>query len=92
MQIICNNKPRPVIQSYELTDKEQFDYETEGPFFRYRGAVYDIGEFTRIDRNIAPHPQRAGWEKFHGYLSDTFFSGMLIKYDGDSVIVARFFC
>jgi hypothetical protein len=100
--IRTNHKPRPVLQRYELTEKEsaEFDYlaPDEGSFFRYKGQVYDLGEFSRV---IVPgaermHPMEcdnpgfAGWD---GYASDSFFSGMLVKYtDGfESVIVAQYF-
>ena len=47
----------------------------------------------RIDSAIAPHPQREGWERFDGYASDSFFSGVLVKYvDSDRVIIATYFC
>jgi hypothetical protein len=98
VKIYCNNQPRFVLNAWDLTEKEraEFDYlpEGEGSFFRYRGACYDIGEFSRIDSSIAPHPQRPGWESFHGYASDSFFSGTLIRLsrDGESVTVARYIC
>jgi hypothetical protein len=98
LTIRTNNHARPVLSRWELTPKESadFDYlaDDEGSFFRYRGQVYDIGEFCRV---IAPgtksmHPTEcaspdfAGWD---GYLSDSFFSGMLVRYvdDCESVIV-----
>ena len=97
MQVITNNQPRTLVYLSELSAKEraEFDYLNEdnaSGFFRYKGRVYDLGEFMRIDRTIAPHPQRPKWENFDGYSSDSFFSGLLVKYcqGFDSVIVARF--
>lgn len=100
MEIKCNNVPRNLIYGYELSDKERakFDYiEAEEfdthAFFRYKCAIYDMGEFARIDGAIAPHPQRKGWEKFDGYASDSYFSGVLVKcVDSDRVLVATYFC
>jgi len=47
----------------------------------------------RIDSAIAPHPQREGWKQFDGYASDSFFSGVLVKYvDSGRVIAATYFC
>jgi len=98
MQIKCNNRPRPIIYGFELSQVEraEFDYLDDiesASFFRYKGQIYDLGEFMRIGRNIAPHPQRPGWEKFDGYSSDSYFSGVLVKFcdDQEWVIVARYF-
>lgn len=102
MNIKTNNHPRPVLYWHELTEREraEFDYldsqdaQDSAQFFRYRGAAYDLGEFQHIGRNIAPHPQRPEWERFDGYRSDSFFSGLLVRFiDGaESVIVARYTC
>lgn len=102
MIIKTNNVPRDVLYWWELTDAEraEFDYldsetsQSAASFFRYRGAVYDIGELIRIDKTVAPHPQRQGWEKWDGYHSDSFFSGMLVRYvqDCERVIVATYYC
>ena len=101
MKIKTNNVPRHLVYGYELTPKEcaEFDYLSPDElsvheFVRYKGQVYDLGEFMRIDRSIAPHPQRDGWEDWHGYSSDSFFSGVLIRFsdDGESVTMATYFC
>ena len=100
MKIVCNNVPRDVIYGDELSAKEraEFDYiEAEEfdthEFFRYKGQAYALDDFMRIDANIAPHPQRKGWDKFDGYASDSYFSGVLVKYvDSDRVVVATYFC
>lgn len=98
MKIKCNNIARPIVYGFELSEKEkaEFDYLDDienGQFFRYKGIVYDIDQFINIGRNIAPHPQREGWENFHGYQNDSLFSGVLIKFVGaDQVIAATYYC
>lgn len=99
MNIKTNNVPREVINRRDLTPKEskQFDYldpEDSGSFFRYKGRVYDLGEFMLINSSVAPHPQREGWEGYDGYSSDSFFSGLLVRYvdDCERVIVALYTC
>lgn len=97
LKIISNYTPRDILSGYELTDKEreELDYinwkeveaGNESPeFFRYKGEVYDLGEFFTA-RTLWPTTE---WD---GYQSDTYFSGILIKYcDGyESVIVGRWY-
>jgi hypothetical protein len=102
LTIHTNHVPRPVLSAFDLTAEElkEFDYlqEDEGSFFRYKGQVYDLGEFCRVidpgAKRCHPtecaEPAFAGW---HGYMSSSFFSGMLIKYtdDCERVIVAQYF-
>lgn len=101
MKIKTNNVPRHLVYGYELTEKEaaDFDYLSPGElsvheFVRYKGQVYDLGEFVRIDKTVVPHPQREGWQHWHGYSSDSFFSGVLVRFsdDGESVVLATYFC
>lgn len=104
MKIVTNNVLRDIIDAWELTakEREEFDYldwdaiesgSDSASFFRYRGELYDIGEFSRIiphgSNRLHPmecdNPEFAGW---HGYASDSFFSGILVKYvDDDKRIV-----
>jgi hypothetical protein len=98
MEIITNNKPRENLTWRQLTPKEQkefdyFDPANIGNFFRYKGEIYDLGEFMQINQSIAPHPQRTGWENWQGYFSDSYFSGVLVRYasDNESIIVGRYF-
>lgn len=64
----------------------QFDYQNEEEtldgFFKYRGAWYHLDMFTRTD-------MFDGW---HGYHSDSAFSGVLIKLssDGERVKLATY--
>lgn len=94
--IKTNNQPRSIIYGYELTEKEQaeFDYINDiesAQFFRYRGNLYDLGEFMYIDRKRESLPE--GFKHWHGYQSDSFFSGLLVKYtnDDDCVIVGTYY-
>lgn len=93
MKIRTNNKPRDILHAWQLTEKElaEFDY-LEGKrldfasFFRYKGDVYDLGEFMCCPDNF----QFKNWA---GYCSDSFFSGILIKYcnNFEQVIVGQYF-
>ena len=92
LKIITNNRPRHFVYGYELTAKEKadFDYipadEIDGhDFFRYRGNVYDPGEFMRVPEGAFPG-------KWDGYAGDSYFSGVLIRYteDMESVVVATY--
>ena len=57
-------------------------------FFRYRGNIYDTHEFSRIipPGSTRRHPMEydgqelQGWD---GYLSDSYFSGIVVKYPID---------
>lgn len=91
--IVTNNQPRAVLYWHELTPRErsEFDYlenddaQSAASFARYRGAVYDLGEFMRIDGGPL-----AAWL---GYAGDTFFSGVVVRLDssGDSVTFGRYY-
>src|SRR4051812_36461323 len=96
MKITTNNVPRDIIDANELTEKEQkeFDYydwsefhTVEASFVRYKGRVYDLGEFQHTG-NIGD--ALAGWE---GYDADTYFSGTVVKYveDGEQVVMGRYY-
>jgi hypothetical protein len=75
-----------------LTEKErqEFDYLTDidnADFVRYQDVVYGLDEFMRVEDGEGP---LAGWD---GYKSESYFSGVLIKYAGDDfdgVIVGRY--
>lgn len=99
--VITNHQPRDIVHEFELTAKERakFDYldwaamergENSASFFRYKGETYDLGEFMRAEVVPAESPL-IGWD---GYCSDSFFSGILVKYTGDfeQVIVGRYYC
>ena len=86
MNIITNNHYRFTLTWHELTETEQNDltglYDTieESTFFRYRGHVYDLGEFQAKTRYNNLDPQLHGWD---GYKNEPFFSSILVRYSDD---------
>lgn len=88
LTIKTNKHWRSPIYGYELTDKERenFDYLDDidsQQFIRYRGWVYDLGEFMRTPNNEPARQELnelSGWD---GYLSDSYFSGVVIRYSKD---------
>ena len=93
MHIISNNQWRFTVDWWDLTEKEQKDFDWEGAeedtYFRYRGQVYNLSNFMRIEEN---HPLHClNW---HGYSGESYFSGKIIKLsdDGEAVIVGRYTC
>lgn len=94
--IKTNNQPRNLLYWNELTVKEQkdFDYlkvneeaQANANFIRYHRRVYDVSEFMRIE-----HTNKDLFVKWDGYISDSYFSGVLIRYvnDNEQVIVGTF--
>jgi hypothetical protein len=95
LTIRTNNVPRDVIYDHELTtdQRAQFDYldwdaiedgRDSASFFRYRGELYDLGEFERWDNPASP--TRGNWD---GFRPDSYFSGLAVRYceDFERVIV-----
>ena len=94
LTIVTNNVPRDVIEAHELTavERAKFDYhdwqaldrgEDSASFFRYKGELFDLGEFERC-----ADTRMQGWQ---GIQTDTFFSGTLVRYcdDNERVVVGR---
>lgn len=99
LTIVTNNVPREVINGWQLTadERAEFDYydwdgdDAEGleqSFFRYKGELHDLGEFMRWESGPDDHP----FYQWDGYQSDSFFSGLLVRYceDWEYVVVGRY--
>lgn len=90
IKIMTNNKPRQLIYGYELTDKQKQDFDyiediDSHDFVRYKNNIYDLSEFMRIENNDS-------LKDWHGYSSDSYFSGTLVKYiDDDTVIMGWYY-
>ena len=90
ISIQTNNQERPVLNWHDLTPKQQseFDYDSaaeESQFVIYKNWPYDVAEFMAVRHN----DELSAWD---GYSSDSFFSGVLIKFapDCDTVIMGRY--
>lgn len=95
--IRTNHVPRFTIDAWDLTpaEREEFDYldwdeidcgTNSATFFRYRGTLYDLSEF-QTTRGLPDFSPLRAWD---GYLSDSFFSAVVVRYVGDdceSVVV-----
>ena len=56
-------------------------------FFKYRGVWYAVTDFIRLDCNSS-----FDTKKWDGYSSDSYFSGVVMKYCYDgTVIVGTYF-
>ena len=95
LKIKTDHKWRNLLYGYELPQKvrKDFDYLTDEEyatrnFPKYRGYYYDVGEFERI-----PELAEAPMKQWHGYQSDSYFSGILIRFseDGEQYQIATYF-
>ena len=97
LTVRTNNVPRDYIYGIEFDGKErqkmldQFDYLTEEEFnghsfVNYKGYWYDTGEFLRIPDN------EGELGKWQGYSSDSYFSGVVIRYveDDERIVMGTY--
>ena len=95
LTIKTDHKTRPLLYWHELPAKAQkeFDYldsedkQQSAMFVKYKNWHYDISEFMRCTGELSD----LDWD---GYSSDSFFSGVLLKFDksdNDYVIMATYF-
>jgi hypothetical protein len=106
VKVITNNVPRDTIDAWELNADERahFDYldwsaidagNDSATFFRYKGELYDMSEFSAswglTHNGGLPHWLNA-WD---GYMSDSFWSGMVVRYVkddiNDRIVVGRYY-
>ena len=91
LTIRTNNHWNNFLYGNELTkvEKQEFDYIDPSEidshdFFRYRGHVYDPNEFMRCpDNSDACNSHSNNLGDWQGYQSDSFFSGIVIRYSED---------
>jgi len=96
--IKTNNVPRECIMGMYFWGSlrqellSQFDYlsvddflSTE--FFKYKGYWYAVTDFIRVI--AAPHEHLYGWD---GYVSDSYFSGVVMKYCYDGTVIVGRYC
>ena len=89
--IITNHHTRDLLYWEQLTDTErqEFDWmdasqQQDYQFFRYKGWTYCTADFMSLHNTFytsqACRDAFPGWD---GYLNDTFFSGILVRYPVD---------
>lgn len=101
--IITNNVPRDCIDAMDLTDEEraEFNYvdwnaidrgDEVRDFVRYKGRLIDLND-------TEGRPQAAALKGWDAFISDSFFSGILIRYvlddfgyTEDAVVMGRYYC
>ena len=104
MNIITDNKWRPLASLTDLPAKamKEFEYIDEDSihdlrFVKYKGVWYDAMDTQRITTGS----YRMGWDmyvtkdhhfaKWSAVISDSFFSGILFKFDDyEQVIIGRY--
>lgn len=98
LTIKTNHQFRQILDWYELTEKEQLEFDYieggSGSFVRYKNWTYDLGEFMSTDRDIHMGHEISPIKAWHGYQSDSFFSGVLVTYSDDyeTVKLATYYC
>lgn len=100
--VVTNNVPRDILDASDLTvaERAEFDYlnwpalergEDSASFFRYKGQLYDLGEFFAdfgITKGSGLPEHLSTW---HGYQSQHAFLAIVVRYsdDHESVVVGR---
>ena len=100
MNIITNRIPRPLLCLSDLPAKARADFNYLGEadaydcrLVCYRGVWYDVWDSMRCPGAEAPQATRHAFAGWDGYISDSFFGGVLFKFaDDDHVIVGRYYC
>ena len=71
-----------MLNQFDYLDEEEFDSR---PFVNYKGYWYDLAEFMRVD----PRSELCKWQ---GYSSDSYFSGVVIRYveDNERVVMGTY--
>lgn len=90
VKIRTNNKPRDILYWHEISQKARDWYSSllsspeDSSFFVYKGETYLLCDFMRVTS-----PELKGWD---GYSSDSFFSGVLVRFvqDGERVVVGMY--
>jgi len=103
--IITNWVPRDILDGWEVPAEVRADFDyvdwnavDEGTgsesFFRYKGNWYDLGDIPARSPHV-PTSEPDPFEGWDGLVSDSFFSGIVIRYtweDSDPrIIVGRYY-
>ena len=100
LTIITNRQPRELFALCDLPEKarKDFDYiEDDEQFsprlFVYKGNYYDVCEFMRTPCDESARQELNELSAWDGYASDSYFSGVVVKYVDrfERVIVGRYY-
>ena len=90
LEIKTNGHWRDLVALADIPEKKRadFDYIDEDESFSprlfcYRGEFYDSSEFITTSPGPWNHGLPEAFRGWDGYSSDSFFSGLLIKYSED---------
>ena len=96
MNIITNRIPRPLQCLSDLPEKAQKDFNYiecahQPRLVQYKGVWYDVWDSMTCPGAEAPEATRHLFSGWDGYISDSYFSGVLFKFaDEDRVICATY--
>ena len=95
LTILTNNQPRELVCYFDVPKEKRsdFDYIEENDRYTARLAPYK-GEFYDVD-DCEPVGNIEHFNDWHGYFSETFFSGVLFRYvpdtDYEEVVMGRYY-
>ncbi len=90
---------KPNLLMYEFMTAEEMNIVDQkipegddyyGYFFHYKDELYLSTDFSAINTEDPFLPK--GFEDWDGYLADSFFSGILIKYHTDDTLTVAQYC
>lgn len=98
MNITTNRIPRPLACLHDLPrsaagDFDYIDDAYELRLVQYKGVWYDVYDSMRCPGAEAPEATRHAFAGWDGYISDSYFSGVLFRFaDDDHVVCATYTC
>lgn len=98
VKVTTDHKWKNLLYGYELPESVLSDFDYIEPeelptrsFIKYKGGYYDVGDIMRIDPEREHYPEE--FKSWHGYVSETFFSGILVRLsdDGEQYQIASYY-
>lgn len=101
MNIITNNQERQFLLGCDVPENvfvHEYEHleisESSDNFIKYRGKYYHLSDFIMIEKT-KPETDRKQFNYWDGYLTETAFSGILIKvnpFKPHCYTIARCYC
>jgi hypothetical protein len=93
-KIVTDNKARDILCWLDLTKRERAEHDyldtedkqMDAEFVRYKGWCYYLNDFQGV-------PKRWELGDWDGYHSDSYFSGVLVRYveQGEAVVMGTYY-